>query len=254
MEGRFVRMCKTVVSCLVVVLFVLAQSGCTFFACSGGGPLKREELGDWAGIPPKPPPDAKELESLVSKLKLTPNRTFAGKFSLRGDSGAFSINYGGVQEIPFTPAPGLKVQGRVNHWLLFVPGPQHGEWLYHDPSKENRRQFYASEDEWDCLVAWGERADAYDVASRERVAAQRTTEVIGFGLGWTRLRRVRPVDRVGDPGLNALADTRVGLSDVLYDLRDGNIVLLGVFGWGRVNHRRYIQILWIPICLGQAGG
>ncbi len=42
-------------------------------------------------------------------------------------------------------------------------------------------------------------------------------------------------------------------ADVRYDVRDGNAVLFGAVGWGRVNRRRYIQIAWIPIPVGKAG-
>jgi len=233
-------------------VLALAQSGCTFFACPGGGPLARAELGDWAGIPadPVPPPD--QLDALVKELTGLRNRPFAGEFSLRGDASLFSLNCGQIFEVPFTPAVGLTVKGRINHWLFFVPGGQRGDWLFLHPTRKDARQVYASEHEWDCLVAWGERANAYDVASRERVAARQTQELIGFGLGWTRVRRIRPLDVSGEPGLNALTDPKVDLAGVRYDLRDGNILLLGVVGWGRVNRQRYVQVLWIPIPAGRA--
>ena len=91
------------------------------FLCSGGGPLRREELGDWAGMAPKPAPDAKQLEALVRGLKTTTNMSFIGRFSLPGDASVFSLNCGQYYEVPFTPAPGLVVKGRMNPWLHLLP-------------------------------------------------------------------------------------------------------------------------------------
>jgi len=230
----------------------LAPSGCTFFACSGGGPLRQRELGDWAGLAPRAAPAAARLEALTAELKATANRPFAGRYSLRGDASYCSMTLGQILDVPFGAAPGLRIKGRLNPWLRFVPGPQHGDWLYYDESGEATRRFYAWEDEWDALVAWGERAEACEIASRQRVAARRIDEVIGLGLGWTRVRLVRPVDSAGDAGFHAVAFTKRPLADARYDLRYGNILLLGLLCWGRVNRTRYIQLLWIPIPVGNA--
>ena len=42
------------------------------------------------------------------------------------------------------------------------------------------------------------------------------------------------------------------LSDVRFNVKDGTCTLFGLIGWGRVNRRRYIQLLWIPIPVGSA--
>ena len=237
----------------VAAVVALGQSGCMFFAASGGGPLKRSELGDWAGMAPRPMPDAQQLKTLMADLKTLPNSTFTGRYSLRGDANVFATNFNEILDVPFTPAPGLRIKGRLNPWLRFVPGPQHGDWLYYDEKDASARQFYASEDEWDVLVGWGERVDCWDVATGQRVAARAITSVPGFALGWTRVRKVRPVDDTGLPGLNTIAYSKLPLSEARYDIREGNAVLLGALGWGRVNRTRYIQILWIPIPVGTAG-
>jgi len=226
---------------------MLTQSGCTMFLCSGGGTLSRAELGDWAGLGEKPAPSPTQLEGLVSDLKMVKSATFLGRFSLHGDSGAFALNCGQCYEVPFTPVSGVIIKGRMSPWARFVPSFQTGHWLYFHPTKKDTRTFYAAESEWGLLICGGERVDAYDVATRERVAARATEEFIGLGLGWTRTRQVRPVDRLGDAGLGPLVSTRTDLAKVRYQLRDANILLLGALGWGRVNHRRYIQVLWIPI-------
>ena len=48
-----------------------------------------------------------------------------------------------------------------------------------------------------------------------------------------------------------IVDPEVGLDEVKYELKDGTSILMGLFGWGRVNHRRYLQLLWIPIPIGE---
>jgi len=237
------------IACAAMVL-ALAQTGCTFFACSGGGPLRRGELGDWAGIAAEPIPSAQDVTTRMAALKGLSSNTFAGRYSMAGDSGALAFGWLGVASVPFTPAPGLMIKGRMNPWLRLLPCTQRGDWLYYDRGDKAARQFYAVERSWSVLLAGGNRADAWDAASRQRVAAERTDEVIGLGLGWTRTRHVLPVDRVGDAGLNVVRRTRIDLDQARYQLKDGNILLLGIVGWGRVNHHRYLQLLWIPIDLG----
>jgi hypothetical protein len=58
------------------------------------------------------------------------------------------------------------------------------------------------------------------------------------------------VDSEGRIGLFAIADPAVDIDTVKYDYKDGTAVLMGILGWGRVNHRRYFQFLWIPIPVG----
>jgi hypothetical protein len=85
------------------------------------------------------------------------------------------------------------------------------------------------------------------------VAARSVISIPGFGLGWSRVRKVRPVDRLDWPGLHAVTNPRRPLSEARYDVREGNILLLGLLGWGRVNRTRYLQLLWIPVPIGSAG-
>ena len=246
------RRFRTVVFSTLAGLLALAQCGCMMFNCSGGGPLKREELGDYAGIPPQPAPDAAHLKVLVADLKTVESNTFAGRFSIDGDSSALWFSKGLFFEIPFTPVQGLTVKGRLNPWHRLLPCSLHGDWLYFHPFKKDRREFYASEDDWGALIMSSKRADVYDVASGAWVGSWRADDFIGLGLGWTRVRQVMPVDDYDEPGLSAVVPAKVSLSSVRYDVRDGNIVLLGIYGWGRVNRTRYIQILWIPIPVGTA--
>jgi len=238
---------------LAIALLAIAQSGCTMFiCCDGEGPMKKEELGDWLGLAPKPAPEPQKLAGLVADLKQVKHAGFSGRYSLWGDAASLSVKFFYAMEVPFTPAPGLMVKGRKTGSVL-VPGGQHGDWLYFDPDKRIKKEFYASEDGWDCLVCWFGRWDAYDVATRERVAARKTDEIGGLWLGWTRVRDVEPVDEDGHCGVHPLANPRVDPAKVKYVVRDGSFLLFGLVGWGRVNHTRYLQLLWIPIPLGPAG-
>lgn len=237
----------------VAAALVVAQTGCTFFALDGGGPMRRDELGDWLGMGDMPAPSDAQLKAIIADLKTVPNKPFASQYSLRGDAQVFATNFGDILDVPFSPAPGLRIKGRQNPWLRFVPGPQHGDWYYFDEKDPTARQFYAAEDEWDALVAWGERVDCWDVATRTRVGARASIGVPGLGIGWNRLRLVQPVDDSGIPGLDTIAYSKRALDQVLYDVRDGNILLFGAVGWGRVNHRRYLQLFWVPIPVGRAG-
>ncbi len=237
-----------------MAVLALAQGGCTMLNfCTGDGPMGREELGDWLGLAPKPAPEPEALAKTVADLKAMEHAGFSGRFSLPGDAGVFAIKLYFLTDIPFTPSASLMVKGRRNPWAIFVPGSQKGQWLYFDPKRPTMRSFYAAQDQWDFLVVWSDRADAYDVATRERVAVRRTDEVGGLGMGWFRLREVAPVDEYGEQGVHPLANPKVDPAKVKYLVRDGTTLLFGLIGWGRVNHERYIQLLWIPIAVGKAG-
>ena len=251
------RYWKTLVQILFLLFVISLMSGCTFFAASGGGPLKRSELGDWAGIRAEAPPEPEALSSIVKDLEHCSLDWFAGTYSFQEDipfGGSF-LYYGNPYEIPFIPARGLTIKGKFNPWLRLIPGSRHGDWLYFSP-KSGTRRFYASENEWgggmlligDLLFA-GDQVNAYDITTRERVAARKTNIALSL-IGYTRIRRVTPIGRDGKHGLHAIVDPEVGLDEVKYELKDGTSILMGLFGWGRVNHRRYLQLLWIPIPTG----
>lgn len=245
---------RTRVFVAALALTALMLNGCTMFIfCDGGGPMERSELGDWLGLAPKPAPEPEKLAKLVDELKQVRHAGFAGRYSLPGDAATLSLKLFFLFDVPFTPAPGLMVKGRRNPWLAFIPGGQRGEWLFYDPDRPGGKQFYTSQEQWDALLIWHDRADAYDVATRERLAARRADEVVGLGLGWCRVREVVPLDRDERPGVHAFAQPKVDPAKVKYLVRDGSIILLGIVGWGRVNHTRYLQLLWVPIPIGSAG-
>ncbi len=248
---------KTSARLLLAHFCVFMTAGCTFFGASGGGPLSRSELGDWAGINDDGPPQAEALAALVEGIEACSMNPFSGELHLTKDGWGSALNFGDPREIPFTPTRGLHIKGTFNPWLRLIPSSRHGDWLYYSPNSD-RRRFYASEDEWgagmlvgDFLLA-GDQANAYDIATRRRVAARKTTVVLSL-IGYMRVRRIMPVGGDGVPGLLAASDPGVDLDEVKYDYKDGTALLTGLVGWGRVNHRRYFQFLWIPIPAGTVG-
>ena len=244
---------KKVLLCATLAALAASQSGCTILmCCDGDGPLTHDELGDWQGLAPRPAPEAAKMAALIADLKQVQHAGFAGRYSLPGDAASFAFNFFLVSDIPFTPCPGLIVKGRRSPWTRFLPGRYHGDWVYFDPKRMDARTFYASDDGWNALVAWADRAEAYDAATGQRVAARRTEEIIGAGLGWTRICEVMPIDRDEVRGVQAIASPKVDPTQARWVIRDSNTLLLGIFGWGRVNHTRYLQILWIPIPVGRA--
>ncbi|MBM4036725.1 MAG: hypothetical protein FJ291_33750 [Planctomycetes bacterium] len=250
--SSIIRNPKSGIRNLLLVALALCLSGCTMFFCDGGGPLKREELGDWLGLAARPAPEPQKLAALVQELRQIKHAGFVGRYSLPGDASVLSLKFFFLFDIPFTPAPGLVVKGRRSPWLAFVPGGQRGRWLYFVPAKPAVKQFVALQEQWDALLVWFDRVEAYDVATRERVAARRSDELVGLGLGWTRVREVVPLDEDEQPGVHALARPKLDPAKLRYMVRDGNCLLLGLVGWGRVNHTRYLQLLWLPIPIGSA--
>jgi len=242
------------------MVLLLVQSCCSFLGASGGGPLTRQELGDWAGIPARAAPAPEELGPRLDALKAIPLPSFRpgrGEYAYTEGPHWLSTAIPDPWDSPFVPARGYVVKGTFPLWRRAVPCTRRGHFVYYAPSGA-ARELYALEEQWGCGLFVGdfiwssERADAYDVASRQRVAASTMGCVLGWGVGWSRLRRVVPTTSVGGPGLHAAADRKISLSDIRYDVREGNSVLLGLVGWGRVNRRRYAQVLWIPVPIGPA--
>jgi hypothetical protein len=210
---------------------------------------------------PKPAPDAQTLETRLAALKqirLPSFRPLRGEYAYTEGPHWLSTDIPDPWDFPFVPARGYVAKGTFPFWERAVPCARQGHFVYYDPNDPTRREFYARGDQWGCglffgdFVVSGERVDAYDVMSRQRVAARSLSCVLGWGVGWSRLRWVMPVDRDGRRDLHALADPKLSLDEVRYDVRDGTILLLGLVGWGRVNHWRYVQIFWIPVPLGRA--
>ncbi|MHC4591482.1 MAG: hypothetical protein ACYS8L_02165, partial [Planctomycetota bacterium] len=163
--------------------------------------------------------------------------------------------------MPFAPAPNHQIRGRFPYWRHLIPSARTGVYLFL-PSTDYRRtgtarEFRASEDEWGAglivgdFLFTGEVANAYDWATGQRVAAESSLVLFGWGLGYNRIRQVMPVDASGDASLDGFEDEETAPTPVRYNVKDGTSLLFGLLGWGRVNRRRYVQILWIPIPVGK---
>lgn len=245
-----------VAAALGLLALGLMAGGCRFRYADGGGPLPREELGHWSGMAPEPAPDAATLAAKLAELKAIPLPSFRplrGEYAYTEGPHWLSTAIPDPWDFPFAPARGLVVKGSFPFWARAIPGTRRGHYLFYKPSDPAARVIYATERQWGCGLFFGDflwsrqRVDAYVAASGERVAAKATSCFLGWGLGPTRLRQVLPVDKDGSRGLHALADSRTPPDAVRYHLRDARFVLFGLIGWGRVNHRRYIQLLWLLI-------
>jgi hypothetical protein len=231
-------------------------TGCaSFFCLQGGGPLKLDEVGDWAGISAAPSVNPEQLKSAADKLRSQEDSIFAGRVTIQGESWLYRMNWWiDPRSIPFLPARGMRVAQNAEIWSRLIPSVRHDERLYYSESPGSR-EFYAAEAEWGCgmligdFIAAGDQSDAYDVATGVRVAARKTMVVLTL-LGYCREQRVLPVDSNGTEGLHALSDPKLDRSDVLWNVKDGTVLLGGILGWGTVNDTRYIQVLFIPIPVG----
>jgi len=240
----------------VCALVIFLSSGCTFYMCSGGGPLRYDELGDWLGIAELERPPASELRDLRERTDWGTWKICGGTFKLPGDYWGFSLGIpGDTHKYPFTPVPGFELRGRFPLCKRLIPSKRKGLHIY--LPQGDGREFYATESEWGPglmlgdFIAAGDTANAYDAATHERVAAQKTSIAFGLGLLYTRCRSILPVDERGREGLQVIKDRSISPRRTPYKLKDGSISLFGMLGWGRVNRKRYIQILWIPIPIGE---
>jgi hypothetical protein len=257
-------MIRRVVILTLVGMVVVSTTGCTFFACSGGGPLRYDELGDWAGIP-----ERKLTSEQIAELRGGDDWGFVdwgamwrtGRWRFPADLWTLWLPMPGhTWRVPFTLARGYELRYVFPRYKWWYPSARDGAMLFVAPAKRRDsgvREFHASQHQWglgiligDLLLA-GSTANAYESSTGTRVAAEHGNFFLGYGVGYTRVRTVMPVDEEGGSGLHVLRDRSVGLSDVRYALKDGTVLLLGAVAWGRVNRKRYIQILWIPIPVGK---
>lgn len=243
----------------LAALIALSTSGCTFWHCWGGEPLTREELGDWLGIREGHVPGAHDLEALRSDLRVGPR--VAGQRRLCGNAALLHLQLPGFPyNMPYTPVPDHAIVGTFPSWRHFIPSMRSGSYLFYPrlgaTGASSSRQFCVSEDEWGAglvvgdFLFTGETANAYDYMSGERLAARQSTVILGWGIGYTRIKDVTPLDAYGNEGLPAMG-REYAAAPLHYNVRDGTSLLFGAVGWGRVNRWRYMQILWIPIRMGE---
>jgi hypothetical protein len=238
------------------------QCGCTFFAADGGGPLTRDGLPECGGIRCTNPPDQRALEHLGNQFALC-GETVALSADSIDEPEPWLQNVCTPYDVPFVQDDGLVFARISRPWQRLLPGRRHTDWLiYADPLRSEDipgepRRFYGAQDEIGGGFVIGDllyvssASHGYDAGTGEWVGGQQSTAALAM-VGYTRIRKVRPVAEDGGKGLQTLLDPATDLADAKFDLRDGTAILCGLIGWGRVNHKRYIQIAWIPIPVGRA--
>jgi len=214
----------------IIMGALAALNGCSFFHCSGGGPLTREELGNWAGIPDTAGSDVKSLRLKAEKLKSEPPKPY---------------------ELWVVHARG---EGRFG----FLPGSSNYERMsWRELDGGGKVEIYSAGTTWGSgafigdIIAGGRLNNAYDLASGMRIAASMVS-IYGTPLGYHRKRMIFPVEEVRPTEHNNATVLAGNDKKPLYNLKDGTVILGGIVGWGRVNHKKYIQIFWIPIPIGKA--
>ncbi len=248
---------------LLAVTGALA-SGCTFFACDGGGPLTRDELGDWAAISEGAKPTAEEMRQLHEGDDWGPFdwgayfRTGHWRIDLSMPRPGL-VDWEPHSSLDFPTMPGYETRFMYPSYRWLFPSARHGVSLIMPKAgrqASDLRKFFGSRHGYGLGFILGEfllsgsTRNLYDNSTQERVAASKANIFLSWA-GYVRVREVVPVDDHGDAGLVVLKDMDTELSAVRYQLKDGTCLLLGILGWGRVNHKRYIQLLWIPISVGQ---
>lgn len=93
------------------------------------------------------------------------------------------------------------------------------------------------------------RTDVYDTDTCELLASW---GLLGYTilLVWVYEMSIEPVEIDGVPAMRKLMQREAEPADLRFEFSEARITLLGLFGWGRSNHKRYFQVLWIPIVAG----
>jgi len=231
-------------SALATAALLLPLAGCcTFLSARGGGPLTRVELGTWADLPLRPLPDRHVVRTRVRSLRRIINDPVNGEY----------VNVDGVG---FAPTRGAMVRRSGHPWVFGLPCARYTDVLCYDASLKQSREFLGTAEGWglggyvgDYLHAW-RQLTLSDVATGQPVGATRF-EVFATPLAYMRSRTVWPASPSGKPTIRAAVHLGAALADVPYILKDGTTILGGLVGWGRVNHVRYVQALWLPIPVGR---
>ena len=249
------KLCKIIVK-IAPMCGLCVLTGCaSFFSSDGGGALKLDQTGDWAGVPPKSSVTTEQLRSTSDRLMSQKDNVWAGRVTIDGDSWkSWQPGWIDPRNVPFLPAHEMRVAQDLDIWSRLIPSVRIDQRLYYKQAP-GCRKFCGFENEWGCgmlvgdFIACSDQCDAYDVATGERVAAQKRTVILSL-LGYARERRILPVGKDGREGLYLLSDPTIKKSDVLWNVKDGTTLLGGILGWGTVNHKKYIQLLFIPISSG----
>lgn len=203
-------------------------NGCAFWALSGGGPMSKEEAYRAIGQTPSQMTEdqkevAKELYDKALKNSDFPEkkeRVYADRIGKSIMCFLFTLGFYMPEDSVSVEKPGEPENSLYLHGRTVVPGLV-GLWWSH----------------WNSF---------YNLGTGEEIG-----QGIFHGLGfyWTLggyTRRVSPeIKKKGFPIVPSSYGDR-------YNVKTAYHLLLGSFAVGRVNHRNYMQVLWIPIPLGAA--
>lgn len=226
---------------LLSLSIAVCCSGCTFWACDGGGPLSKEEAYSIYGrLPGGMSDEQKESAAMMlDKFRLGKVPTTDVAFLGLDDS-----QYGLIKGRRTTDPRGIMGEP--------LPIPIVGWWHYRTAIEYDRDggnvQFFADDTllcpPWPLMVlpipCWT-RGAQYAPATGQEVAT-------GGMVGTPILPVICYVDGVTpvhmEPALKG--------APVEYCVRNAFCIAFGALAWGRVNHRYYAQLLWVPIPLWRA--
>ncbi len=221
---------------LVVVLLLSSLfQGCSFYALDGGGSVSHRQAIEWLQ------PDVAEISQSDKDLVL------ALDFKGMGRSGVLHgkrVEEGIPQDLFDLPVFEIEGKGMRHYGGTPLVG-MHDNYLLIDAFDKDT-SLYVHEKRFGPGYAipfyfwpwWKSSMQTFDLGSGRLVH----DEVL-VGLGVTSIvacyhRKMMAVDI-----------TQVDREDAVYDYKNVFLLGSGLLGFGRVNNRRYLQLLWIPIPL-----
>ena len=216
-------------SVLRFVCIVLGLSGCnTILHCSGTSPYRQAESPKLT-LEAADIPDVSVLREAVARV--TTRRRGRGK---EWDE----VGEGLLHKVTEAPPRG--------------PGSQNFHWIAWDEVEGHRVLYVVEQHSNEASLLVGEswsRTDVYDADTGERLASWGRggyTVLLVFAQGYL----VKPAEIDGISAVRRLMSREIESVALEHEVREGSILALGVVGWGRSNHRRYLQLLWVPIPTG----
>ena len=216
-------------SVLPFVCFALGLSGCnTIIYCAGSSPYPLAESRRLTLEAPDIP-DVSVLREAATRV--TTRRRGRGK-------DWDEVGKGLLHKVTEAPPPGQ--------------GSQDFHWIAWDEVEGHRVLYVVEQHSNEATLAVGEswsRTDVYDAATGERLASWGRggyTVLLVFAEEYV----VKPAEIKGVSAVRKLMSREIESGALEHEVREGSILALGVVGWGRSNHRRYLQLLWIPIPIG----
>lgn len=215
---------RSLLVALVVAGCSIVTAGCsTIVHCDGTAPYSLAELPEFPIEPLEPidPAITREAASNVMATKPTPVEDWSGVgagllYRIRGEPGDDShwIAWDGIE----------------GHRALYVVKRLYGDAVAIAGAGGNRTDVYDAET-GEKLASWGQWFVSYMFFADEQA--------------W-----IEPVEMNGGPAMRKIMAREVQPSELRFGAGKASSLWLGICGWGRTNHRRYAQVLWIPIPVG----